>query len=90
MQIPVLCMDYGFMRENSEEVGQESKPIMITRCRNRGPLSADMLVSKDYAYGVRRMIQLWNRSLKLAVEARIGVEILVDHLIAPWLVRHAA
>jgi hypothetical protein len=57
MQIPVLCMDYGFMREKPKEAGEDSRPILFTKCRKTGYLSADMLVSKDHAYGIRRMVQ---------------------------------
>mgnify|MGYP002809975669 FL=1 len=52
MQIPVLCMDYGFMREKTKEVGEDSRPILVTKCRKTGHLSGDMLVSKDHSYGV--------------------------------------
>ena len=57
MQIPVLCMDYGLMREKPKEAGEDSRPIMVTKCRKMGHLSADMLVIKDHSYGVRRIIQ---------------------------------
>ena len=56
-QIPVLCMDYGFMREKPKEAGGDSRPILVTKCRKTGHLSADMLVSKDHSYGVRKMVQ---------------------------------
>ncbi len=45
MPIPVLCMDYGFMREKPKEAGEDLRSILV------------MLVSKDHAYGVRRMVQ---------------------------------
>ncbi len=32
MQIPVLCMDYGFMREKPKEAGEDSRPILVTKC----------------------------------------------------------
>ena len=57
MQIPVLCMDYGFMREKPKEVGEDSRPILVTKCGKTWHLSADMLVSKDHSYGVRRLVQ---------------------------------
>ncbi len=150
MQIPVICMDFGFLREEPKVAGEESRPILVTKCRKTGHLSADMLVSKDHSYGVRRLIQyvekvlgykrmimrgdqepglvsLKNkvrvlgqfevieeaaptgdsqsqgdaenavelvqamaRSLKLALEARIGAEIPEEHPIIPWVIRHAA
>jgi hypothetical protein len=33
MQVPVLCMDCGFMREKQKEVGEDSRPILVTNCR---------------------------------------------------------
>ncbi len=47
MQILVLCMDYGFMREKPKEAGEDSRPIVVTKCRKKGYLYADMLVRKD-------------------------------------------
>ena len=58
MKIPVICMDIGFLREEPKVAGEESRPILVTKCRKTGHLSEDMLVSKDHSYGVRRLIQL--------------------------------
>ena len=36
MQIPVICMDFGFMREEPKVAGEESRPILVTKCRKTG------------------------------------------------------
>jgi hypothetical protein len=57
LRMPTICMDFGYMREKPKQAGEDSRPILVTKCRGTGHISADMLISKDHGYGVRRIVQ---------------------------------
>ena len=75
--------NYGPHQELLKKYGPVKK--IWARLKKYG---ATRIVKKQY--GLEALGQGMVRSLKLALEARIGAEVPEDHPVVPWLVRHAA
>ena len=57
MEIPVISYDYGFLREEVHERGEDSRPILVSSNGKHGWITGDMAPSKDHGFLVQRTLQ---------------------------------